>query len=270
MNKLNQYRFSQLSKQKQQELILALQKTIESDWDNGTSAIALHQHYLKFYCESFPKSPLSKFSGKDFSQFTQGELVDCFVQVERAFRNALREEEFLITSQDKPVPTKVKPLPLVLILENIRSAFNVGACLRAAECLSIEEVITVGYTPEASDPKVAKTALNCQNFLQSTHFQTLEEACQHVISQGYRIAAFETVDDAKNLYEYDFNEGKWAFLIGNEQYGLSYEALSTANQVIKIPVYGQKNSLNCAMAFAVAGYEFSRQSSFRTPKKHIK
>jgi tRNA G18 (ribose-2'-O)-methylase SpoU len=154
-------------------------------------------------------------------------------------------------------------LPLTIVLDRIRSAYNVGSVLRTAACAYAEEVMTCGYAPKANHPKVQKTSLGSEEMIASRHYETVENAINDLKAQNYNIFAFETSKSATNLWEKEFefsHDQKSAMIFGHEVEGLDLDQLSNYEiEVIEIPMPGPKKSLNIANASSIAIYEFSRQ-----------
>src|SRR5688500_4437710 len=106
---------------------------------------------------------LSKLVPHFHANMSSRELFTLLIPFERALQKALRDDEFLITEKDESkVPTE--KFPLYLILENLRSAFNVGAFFRMAEALGVEEIILVGYTATPENEKIKKTTMGTDSW----------------------------------------------------------------------------------------------------------
>ena len=151
-------------------------------------------------------------------------------------------------------------LPVILILDNLRSAFNVGSIIRTAECLNIREVWFCGYTPKPDNPKIKNTAMGTQNKIYWKHFSETVEAVNMAKKIGYQVYALETVENAESVYEQEFH-GSIAFVVGNEALGISEEILLICEKCLILPIYGWKNSLNVATTCAVVCFEVLRQKS---------
>lgn len=146
--------------------------------------------------------------------------------------------------------------PLVVILDNIRSAYNVGSALRTAECAGIEAVVTCGFTPPADHPKVKKTSLGAEALVQSTHFSSLNDAIITYQKKGYSIYALEIGENSKSLWEADLPERPTAFIFGHELNGVQIELVKQYYlPMLHIPMFGEKESLNVANANAIAVYD---------------
>jgi tRNA G18 (ribose-2'-O)-methylase SpoU len=184
-------------------------------------------------------------------------LISFAVPIERLLQKNLADDEFLILENDK-APIEVKKQPLVFVLDNIRSAFNVGSLFRTAECLGAEAIHLCGYTPTPQQLKVAKTAMGTQDYLTWEEHLRTEDCLQILKAKGYRLIGLETTTHALPIYE-DFALTPTAFIVGNERFGLEADILKLLDEVRIIPLQGRKNSLNVGVTAAVAGFEWMRQ-----------
>lgn len=183
------------------------------------------------------------------------------IPFERLLNKVLQDDDFLIVENDRfqvNPETPPEKLPLVFVLDNIRSAFNVGSILRTAECLAAEKVLLCGYTPLPTQTKVSKTAMGTQDHVTWVEAGKLLECLEELKDEGYRLVALETAQMAQDLYE-DFEPEPTAFILGNERFGLDPEILKVIDEVRIVPLRGQKNSLNVGVTAAVAGFEWMRQ-----------
>lgn len=190
-------------------------------------------------------------------QMTLKHFISFAVPIERLLHKNLQDDDFLVVENDKP-SAPLEKLPLVFVLDNIRSAFNVGSIFRTAECLSAQKIYLCGYTPLPTQWKVEKTAMGTQEYLEWEESPKLMECLQELKDEGYRIIALETAASAQELYD-DFESEPTAFVLGNERFGLDPEILKVIDEVRIIPLAGRKNSLNVGVTAAVAGFEWMRQ-----------
>lgn len=185
-------------------------------------------------------------------------LCGLLVPVEREHERAnITDEDFLVTTEDLdggPPST----MPVTVVLDNIRSAFNVGGILRTGECAGVEKLVLCGYTATSGNPKVGRAALGTQDLVPWEQATSAEKAVEALRSEGVSIVALETVSRCPAHHETRF-EFPCAMVLGNERFGLSRGILAAADHVVSIPVYGRKNSLNVVSAFAVCAYELRRQ-----------
>lgn len=165
---------------------------------------------------------------------------------------ALQEHNLLAFSfRHRDKPSLVDPLPVTIYLDNLRSAFNVGSILRTTEAFRLGKIYFSQTTPFINQAKVQKTAMQtCDKVIceQNVPLQTLPKPC----------IALETAPHAPSIFEFVF-PCSFTLMLGNEEYGLSEEALRHCDTVVKIPLYGFKNSLNVASAFAIAAGIISHQ-----------
>lgn len=188
---------------------------------------------------------------------TMKHFVAFAIPFERLLHKILQDDDFLIVENDKDVGP-VEKLPLIFVLDNIRSAFNVGSIFRTAECLGAEKVLLCGYTPLPTQGKVEKTAMGTQEYMDWAEGGKLFECLESLKEEGYRLIALETAASAEDLYE-DFSDEPTAFILGNERFGLDLEILKLIDEVRIVPLRGRKNSLNVGVTAAVAGFEWMRQ-----------
>ncbi|MFW5702650.1 MAG: TrmH family RNA methyltransferase [Candidatus Dojkabacteria bacterium] len=149
---------------------------------------------------------------------------------------------------------------LTIVLDNIRSAFNVGSVLRTAECAGAAEVITTGYTPNAQHPKVIKTALGAEEIVNSRTFKTLQEAIDNLSKEGNSIYGIEISENSTSLWEKSLPEIPTAIIFGNEIDGVQEVVLfRNGIEMLHIPQFGEKESLNVANASAIAIYDITKR-----------
>ncbi len=186
-------------------------------------------------------------------------FVSFMIPFERLLHKNLQDDDFLVSSQDHPAAqANLAKFPLVLVLDNIRSAFNVGSIFRTAECLGAKKIMLCGYTPLPTQWKVEKTAMGTEDYLEWEEGGKTFDCIQNLKQQGYWIIALETAEKAQDLY-LEFPHQPTAFIFGNERFGLDPEILKIADDIRIIPLHGRKNSLNVGVTAAIAGFEWVRQ-----------
>jgi len=150
---------------------------------------------------------------------------------------------------------KIRPkerFPIAVILDNIRSAYNVGSIFRTAECAYISKLILCGITPYPPHPKVEKTALGTTNLIPWNYFEKTVEAIKVLKKEGFKVAVLEITEQSIPIQKIKNKDFPLALVIGNEVTGVDEEVLAEADLIIEIPLYGEKESLNVAVAFGVA------------------
>ncbi len=168
-------------------------------------------------------------------------------------------------------------LPVIAILEDIRSLYNVGSIFRTADGAHLEAIYTVGYTPHPPRKEIDKTALGATRTVPYKHFETIEEAIVETRHRrvsmstenmagdetrrwrvSTKIAALEITSDSRSIFELTKEDFPLAIIIGNEISGVSDAAIALSDFTLEIPMLGAKHSLNVAVAFGVATFECVR------------
>ena len=143
---------------------------------------------------------------------------------------------------------------LVLILDNLRSAHNVGNILRIAEALQLK-VIACGYTPAAPHPVLAKTAMECDVLVDCRIADSAAEAIKLVRSEGCKLVlALEHNERSSEVWSYPEFVMPMALVLGNEAKGVSVEALELCDACVDLAMLGEKASINVGNAAAAALY----------------
>jgi 23S rRNA (guanosine2251-2'-O)-methyltransferase len=143
---------------------------------------------------------------------------------------------------------------LEVLLDNLRSAWNVGTVFRIADGLGIRKLHLGGITPTPANPKVVKTALGAEQNVPWTYYSDGLAAAQSFAEHGYRLWALENHDRAISLLDGSLPEadGKVLLVVGNENTGIDPCILACCERMLCIPMLGVKRSLNVAVAFGIA------------------
>jgi tRNA G18 (ribose-2'-O)-methylase SpoU len=166
--------------------------------------------------------------------------------------SSLKEHNLLSSAFQQPDrPSCVAPLPVAIYLDNLRSAFNVGSILRTTEAFRLGKVCFAKRTPFIDNPKVQKTSMGAFDKVICEQHSALQLLPRPLI-------ALETAPKAPSVFDFAF-PSSFTLMLGNEEYGLSQEALSQRDAVVTISLYGYKNSLNVACAYAIAAGVISHQ-----------
>lgn len=158
-------------------------------------------------------------------------------------------------------PDARPPHKIHLVLDNVRSAYNVGSLFRTADTAHVAEVVTCGFTPHPPHPKLAKTGFSALESVATRHFDTTLAAIAALRAEGVSIICMETTEHAANYVEHTYPQqgGGVALVLGNEEIGVDTRVLSAADATVEIPTFGRKNSLNIAAAAPVVVFEVLRQ-----------
>lgn len=153
---------------------------------------------------------------------------------------------------------KVKKLPVVVVLNSIRSSYNVGSIFRTSDGAMIEKLVACGYTPHPPKKEVLKTALGSQESVNWEYIENPVDAVKKYKEMGYKICALEQTDKSKEHFSLTKSDFPLCLIIGNEITGVNQELIDLCDFSIEIPQYGIKQSLNVAVAYGVSIFEMRR------------
>ena len=149
--------------------------------------------------------------------------------------------------------------PIVVVLENIRSAYNVGSVFRTADAFLLHSVYICGYTARPPHKEIKKTALGAEETVTWQYFNKSSDAIESLRKEGYKIFAVEQALNSHPLQEVKVKKNeKLAVIFGNEVSGVEQGTLELADGCIEIPQLGMKHSLNIATAAGVVLWELVR------------
>jgi len=243
-------------------------QAIERNWENIEERIRslqilryclfqLDEHKDKDVRELSWLAPKMKNLNMGFNHY-----LGLFLPIERKHSRGLRDDEFIITDADRKNEEQVvNKIPLLLILDNLRSAFNVGAIFRTADCLGVSHIYLCGYTATPSTSTIEKTTMGAHGHVPWSHHQNLGDVFSELEKKQIPIIALETVMESQQIYNFLFPKRGCALLLGNERFGIEASILQKCQHIVHIPCNGTKNSLNVGVAMGVAGYEILRQWS---------
>ncbi len=150
--------------------------------------------------------------------------------------------------------------PLIAVLENIRSAYNVGSVFRTADAFLLQSIYITGYTCIPPHKEIKKTALGAEESVDWKHFTNASEAIKILKENGYKIYAIEQAENSLMLQKLEFKtDEKIAVIFGNEVTGVEQETIAQCDGCIEIPQLGMKHSLNIATAAGVVLWEIVRR-----------
>lgn len=152
---------------------------------------------------------------------------------------------------------KSDKLPLIVVLDNIRSLNNIGSVFRTSDAFKIEKILLCGITAVPPHIDIHKTALGAENSVEWEYFENTMEALESLKSDGVVICAVEQTTNSVMLNEFQFDkEQVYAVVLGNEVKGVQQEAVDLCDYAIEIPQYGTKHSLNVSIAAGIVIWEF--------------
>lgn len=151
-------------------------------------------------------------------------------------------------------------LPLVIVLDEVRSMHNVGSVFRTADSFLIEAIYLCGYTPQPPHRDIQKTALGATESVIWKHVASTLDAVEQLKNEDYVIISIEQVHGSISLADYAFDKTKkYAFIFGNEVNGVQQKVISLSDASIEIPQLGSKHSLNIAVSVGVVIWEFAKR-----------
>jgi tRNA G18 (ribose-2'-O)-methylase SpoU len=144
--------------------------------------------------------------------------------------------------------------PVVGVLEDVRSLYNVGSIFRTADAARLERLVLCGITGTPEHKGIHKTALGAHEVVPWRYAKSSEEALSQLKREGYHVAALELTDAPTPVSGLQAQHFPLALVVGHEVHGVTDEALALCDFAIEVPQYGVKQSLNVSVAFGVAAY----------------
>jgi tRNA G18 (ribose-2'-O)-methylase SpoU len=149
-----------------------------------------------------------------------------------------------------------KKLPVVAVLDNLRSLANVGSIFRSADAFAINHLYLCGFTGTPPNRDIHKAALGAEESVAWTHFESTTSCIEKLKSEGYTVLAIEQTDESVLLSNFTFEKGKqYALVLGNEVMGVADEALALCAGALEVPQAGSKHSLNVSVCAGVVFWE---------------
>ncbi len=149
--------------------------------------------------------------------------------------------------------------PIILILENIRSAYNVGSVFRTSDAFLVQAIYIIGYSAKPPHKEIKKTALGAEETVNWKYFKTSEEAIADARLEGFNVYAAEQAEGSFKLNAIGFEpDEKIAVVFGNEVTGVEQSTITLCDGCLEIPQLGMKHSLNIATAAGVVLWELVR------------
>ena len=147
---------------------------------------------------------------------------------------------------------KADKVPIIVILDNIRSLSNIGSTFRTADAFRIEAVYLCGITAQPPHREIHKTALSATESVNWAYFSNTKEAMVHLKDRGFTIISVEQVAGSIMLNDFNVNKGsKYALVFGNEVLGVDNEVIDASDNCIEIPQWGTKHSFNISVSVGI-------------------
>lgn len=153
-------------------------------------------------------------------------------------------------------------LPLVVVLDNVRSMHNVGSVFRTSDAFRMERIILCGYTPQPPHRDIHKTALGATETVAWQYAPSNLDAVMNLKRQGFKLVAVEQTTNSISLPAFQWDGAMpLAVIFGNEVEGVNDEVLALCDAAIEIPQYGMKHSLNISVAAGIVLYRLMELSA---------
>ena len=151
-------------------------------------------------------------------------------------------------------------LPLIVVLDNVRSLHNVGSVFRTSDAFRVQRILLCGITATPPNTEIHKTALGAEDSVEWQYFNDTREAVNLLHEEGYKVFSIEQVEGSTALQDLKLECGtKYAVILGNEVKGVQQEVVDMSDGCIELPQYGTKHSLNVSVTAGIVIWEFARQ-----------
>ena len=150
--------------------------------------------------------------------------------------------------------------PIVVVLDHVRSLYNVGSVFRSSDAFRIEGVVLCGITAQPPHPEIHKTALGAEENVDWRYFSQTEDAVEWLQEKGYVVLAIEQCEGSTMLQDFHTEAGKkYAIVLGNEVKGVQQQVVDMCDGCLEIPQYGTKHSLNVSVAAGIVLWHLSKK-----------
>lgn len=155
---------------------------------------------------------------------------------------------------------EAKKLPLTVVLDDVRSLYNVGSVFRSSDAFRVEAVYLCGITATPPHPEIHKTALGGEDSVAWRYFNTATEAVQSLHDEGVTVYSIEQVEGSTKLQNLQLDTDKrYAVVLGNEVKGVHQEVVDISDGCLEIPQFGTKHSLNVSVTAGMVIWEVAKQ-----------
>ena len=154
----------------------------------------------------------------------------------------------------------IEKAPVRVLLDNVRSMYNVGSVFRTCDAFLIDGIILGGITGRPPHPEISKTALGAEESVEWWYVENVVEECSQLRKEGWKICVLEQAHDSIPLQNFIPSEGeKYLLVAGNEVEGVDQRILDIADIVLEIPQYGVKHSLNVSVSVGIALWQMIKK-----------
>ncbi len=151
-------------------------------------------------------------------------------------------------------------MPLVVVLDNVRSQNNIGSVFRTGDAFRVEEIVLCGITATPPNTEIHKTALGAEDSVRWRHVEETLFAVEELKARGYTVFAVEQTENSTSLEALQLDrKKKYAVILGHEVHGVQQKVVDASDGCIEIPQYGTKHSLNVSVTAGIVIWGFFRQ-----------
>mgnify|MGYP002626404646 CR=1 FL=1 len=154
---------------------------------------------------------------------------------------------------------KANKLPLIVVLDNIRSMYNIGSVFRTCDAFRVESLYLCGICQTPPSTEIHKTALGAENSVSWKYFKTALEAINNLKKDGYYVLSVEQVEHSTKLQTFTPEQKKYAVILGNEVKGVHQEVVDASDGCLEIPQLGTKHSMNVSVTAGIIIYKFAEE-----------
>ena len=159
---------------------------------------------------------------------------------------------------------EAEKLPLVVVLDDVRSMYNIGSVFRTCDAFRVEAVYLCGICQTPPSTEIHKTALGAEDSVSWQYFKTALEAVQQLRENGYTVFSVEQVEHSTKLQSFVPLQGlKYAVVLGNEVKGVRQEVVDASDGCLEIPQLGTKHSMNVSVTAGIVIYKFAEELMLR-------
>ena len=149
-------------------------------------------------------------------------------------------------------------MPLIVVLDDVRSLYNVGSVFRSCDAFRVEAIYLCGITACPPNPEIHKTALGGEDSVDWKYFKTAAEAVESLHADGFTVYSIEQVEGSTKLQDFEPANGKkYAIIFGNEVKGVHQEVVDMSDGCLEIPQFGTKHSLNVSVTAGIVVWDFA-------------
>ncbi len=156
----------------------------------------------------------------------------------------------------------VDKMPLVVVMDDVRSMYNVGSVFRTADAYKVESIYLCGITSTPPHAEIHKTALGAEDSVDWRYYERTEDAVSDLKNRGYKVICIEQVEGSIMLQDFFVDETareyKYAVIMGNEVKGVKQSVVDMCDGCIELPQYGTKHSLNVSITAGIVIWEFAK------------